>query len=160
MMKDYGALFRDDYIFAERAGRIASLVCDISEFVMDLDLKPSTLTEDFSVTYQSACSMQHGQRISTQPQALLAQAGYSVREPKEAHLCCGSAGTYNILQPELAAQLRDRKAENIAATKPDLVATGNIGCLMQLEESVGVPILHTVELLDWATGGAKPQGLE
>jgi glycolate oxidase iron-sulfur subunit len=159
MMKDYGALFRDDYIFAERAGRIASLVRDISEYVMDLDLKPSEIEETYAVTYQSACSMQHGQKITIQPQALLAQAGFTVREPKEAYLCCGSAGTYNILQPELASQLRDRKAGAISETSPDIVATGNIGCLMQLEGSIEAPILHTVELLDWATGGTKPAAI-
>ena len=159
MMKDYGALFRNDYIFAERAGRIASLVRDISEYVMDLDLKPSEIEETYAVTYQSACSMQHGQKITTQPQALLAQAGFTVREPKEAYLCCGSAGTYNILQPELASQLRDRKAGAISETSPDIVATGNIGCLMQLEGSIEAPILHTVELLDWATGGTKPAAI-
>jgi len=159
MMKNYGALFRDDYIFAERAGRIASLVRDISEYVMDLDLKPSEIEETYAVTYQSACSMQHGQKITIQPQALLAQAGFTVREPKEAYLCCGSAGTYNILQPELASQLRDRKAGAISETSPDIVATGNIGCLMQLEGSIEAPILHTVELLDWATGGTKPAAI-
>ena len=156
MMKDYGALFRDDYIFAERARRIAALVCDISEFLMELDLKPSQINESYAVTYQSACSMQHGQNITTEPQALLAQAGFTVREPKEAHICCGSAGTYNILQPDIANQLRDRKAGHIADTRPDIVATGNIGCLMQLSGSLEVPIVHTVELLDWATGGVKP----
>jgi glycolate oxidase iron-sulfur subunit len=103
--------------------------------------------------------MQHGQKITTQPQALLAQAGFTVREPKEAYLCCGSAGTYNILQPELASQLRDRKAGAISETSPDIVATGNIGCLMQLEGSIEAPILHTVELLDWATGGTKPAAI-
>ena len=159
MMKNYGALFRDDYIFAERAGRIASLVRDISEYVMDFDLKPSEIEETYAVTYQSACSMQHGQKITTQPQALLAQAGFTIREPKEAYLCCGSAGTYNILQPELASQLRDRKAGAISETSPDIVATGNIGCLMQLEGSIEAPILHTVELLDWATGGTKPAAI-
>jgi glycolate oxidase iron-sulfur subunit len=159
MMKDYGALFRNDYIFAERAGRIASLVRDISEYVMDLDLKPSEIEETYAVTYQSACSMQHGQKITIQPQALLAQAGFTVREPKEAYLCCGSAGTYNILQPELASQLRDRKAGAISETSPDIVATGNIGCLMQLEGSIEAPIRHTVELLDWATGGTKPAAI-
>lgn len=160
VVKDYGALFRDDYIFAERAGRIASMTYDVSEFLSELDLKPSSINGSINVTYQSACSMQHGQKITTQPQALLSQAGFTICEPKEAHLCCGSAGTYNILQPKIANQLRDRKADNIAATNPDIVATGNIGCMMQLENSLETPIMHTVELLDWATGGPKPAVLQ
>ncbi len=160
MIKDYGTLFRDDYIFAERAARIASISRDISEYLIELDLKPTLIKESYAVAYQSACSMQHGQKITAAPKALLEQAGFTVREPQEAHLCCGSAGTYNILQPEISAQLRERKAGHISATNPDVVATGNIGCLMQLEESLDAPILHTVELLDWATGGPKPRELE
>ncbi|MGA0392782.1 MAG: glycolate oxidase subunit GlcF [Rhodospirillales bacterium] len=159
MLKDYGALFRDDYIFAERAQRIASLTCDVSELINELNLKPSEISEPVTVTYQSACSMQHGQKIVTIPQSLLIEAGFNVREPKEAHLCCGSAGTYNILQPKIADGLRERKATNLANTNPDVVATGNIGCMMQLEKSLDVPIVHTVELLDWATGGPRPDCL-
>jgi len=103
--------------------------------------------------------MQHGQKITRQPKELLAKAGFTVREPREGHLCCGSAGTYNILQPEIATQLRDRKVKNIMATGADVVATGNIGCITQIADRAGMPILHTVELLDWAYGGLKPAGL-
>ncbi|MGH6927529.1 MAG: heterodisulfide reductase-related iron-sulfur binding cluster, partial [Dongiaceae bacterium] len=112
-----------------------------------------------AVAYHSACSMQHGQKITTQPKALLTAAGLTVREVPEGHLCCGSAGTYNLLQPELAGALRDRKLRNIVATRPDAVATGNIGCIAQLAPASQVPVLHTVELLDWATGGPCPQKL-
>ena len=112
------------------------------------------------MTYHAACSMQHGQQIRTEPKALLAAAGFAVQEPLEGHLCCGSAGTYNILQPALATQLRDRKADNISKTTPDVVSTGNIGCMTQLAGALDAPVVHTVELLDWATGGPKPKHLD
>jgi glycolate oxidase iron-sulfur subunit len=112
------------------------------------------------IAYHSACSMQHGQKITSAPQMLLRQAGFEVVDVPEGHLCCGSAGTYNILQPEIAGKLKQRKAKNITSTKPQAVATGNIGCITQLQGALGVPILHTVELLDWATGGPKPERLQ
>ncbi|MEQ9245735.1 MAG: heterodisulfide reductase-related iron-sulfur binding cluster, partial [Nitratireductor sp.] len=112
-----------------------------------------------AVAYHSACSMQHGQKISREPRALLRRAGFVVREPREGHLCCGSAGTYNILQPDIAARLRDRKVRNIEATGAALVATGNIGCMTQIGSGTGMPVVHTVELLDWAYGGPKPAAL-
>jgi glycolate oxidase iron-sulfur subunit len=111
------------------------------------------------VAYHSACSMQHGQHVIEPPRALLRAAGFALVEIPEGHLCCGSAGTYNLLQPEIADRLRERKAANIASVTPDVVATGNIGCMQQLAGSVGAPIVHTVELLDWATGGPAPRGL-
>ena len=104
--------------------------------------------------------MQHGQKLARPPKELLAQAGFEVREPAESHLCCGSAGTYNMMQPEISGRLKDRKAANLDRTKADVMATGNIGCMVQLEDAVGMPVVHTVELLDWATGGPKPAGLE
>ena len=104
--------------------------------------------------------MQHGQKITTAPKTLLRSLGAQVREPAEGHLCCGSAGTYNMLQPEIAGQLRDRKLRNIARTEPTLIATGNIGCMKQLEKGVKVPLVHTVQLLDWATGGPRPHQLD
>ena len=112
-----------------------------------------------SVTYHSACSMQHGQQIKSAPQTLLRQAGFTVKDVPEGHLCCGSAGTYNILQPEIAERLRQRKLTNIAMTDPEIIATGNIGCMTQLSSVAGVPVLHTVELLDWATGGPTPRAM-
>ncbi len=160
-IKDYGFMFRDDPDYAEKAARISLLARDVTELVADLniELPLSDGAADLRVTYHSACSMQHGQSLHRQPRDLLAAAGFSVSEPAEGHLCCGSAGTYNILQSELADQLRDRKAANIAATAPAVVATGNIGCMTQLADSLDAPIVHTVELLDWATGGPKPEAM-
>ncbi len=160
-VKDYGFMFRDDPDYAHKAERISLMARDVSEFVaeLDIDLPSSGNAAGLRVTYQSACSLQHGQSVHRQPRDLLSAAGFTVSEPAEGHLCCGSAGTYNILQSELADQLRDRKAATIAATTPDIVATGNIGCMTQLADAIDAPIVHTVELLDWATGGPKPGAL-
>ncbi len=160
-IKDYGFMFRDDPEYAKKAERISALARDVTEFLADLDVDFEAMSSavDRRVTYHSACSMQHGQGLRRQPRELLSAAGFQVSEPAEGHLCCGSAGTYNILQSELADQLRDRKAKNIAATSPDIVATGNIGCMAQLADALDAPIVHTVELLDWATGGPKPSTL-
>jgi glycolate oxidase iron-sulfur subunit len=103
--------------------------------------------------------MQHGQKITQQPKALLARAGFDVRDVPEGHLCCGSAGTYNMLQPEIAARLRTRKVQNIESTSPQIVATGNIGCITQIGSGTAIPVVHTVELLDWATGGPAPAAI-
>ena len=112
------------------------------------------------VAYHAACSLQHGQKVTDAPKALLRAAGFTVVDVPEGHICCGSAGVYNILQSEIATTLRDRKTSNIRKVKPDLVATGNIGCITQLEKGMDIPIAHTVELLDWAYGGSVPRGLE
>ncbi|MBU3078210.1 glycolate oxidase subunit GlcF [Sphingomonas quercus] len=157
-VKDYGFMFRDDPEWAERAARVSALARDISEVLADLDLLPPVIEPGMPVAYHSACSMQHGQQIRTQPRALLARAGFAVREVGEGHICCGSAGTYSILQPELSQQLRARKLGNIAATGAEIVATGNIGCITHLEGG-GARMIHTVELLDWATGGPRPAGV-
>ena len=161
-VKDYGFIFRDDKDYSEKANKISEISRDITEFMGELDLKFSSLKgiSDQRVTYHSACSMQHGQGIHNQPLKLLSAAGFDVKEPLEPHLCCGSAGTYNILQKEMADNLGDRKAANISLTKPTIVATGNIGCITQLADKIDVPIVHTVELLDWATGGPKPFGIK
>ena len=132
---------------------------DITEYLTTLDLPPVEAPAPLTVAYHSACSMQHGQKIVRQPKELLARAGFVVREPREGHLCCGSAGTYNILQPEIAARLRSRKVANIEATGAALVATGNIGCMTQIGGGTSLPVVHTVELLDWAWGGPKPEGI-
>ena len=158
-VKDYGHMLKIDKGYAERAGKISSLAVDITEFLAEHGLGAVEAWSDLNVAYHSACSMQHGQRIHSPPRKLLHEAGFSVAEIPEAHLCCGSAGTYNIFQSEIAVQLRDRKVNNIMLKRPDLVATGNIGCLTQLQDACPVPVVHTVELLDWATGGPCPSGL-
>jgi len=132
------------------------LAKDISEFMADIGVAEPSIPTGQRVTYHAACSLQHGQKVRNEPKELLAKAGFAVAEAAEGHLCCGSAGTYNMLQPEIAAKLRDRKLGNIAATTPEIVATGNIGCMTQLAGKSPVPVVHTVELLDWATGGPKP----
>ncbi|MGE0120102.1 MAG: glycolate oxidase subunit GlcF [Dongiaceae bacterium] len=158
-VKDYGFMFRDDPAWAARAVRVSDLARDITEFMSEIGLRPPVAATGLTVAYHSACSMQHGQKITAQPKALLSAAGFAVRDVPEGHLCCGSAGTYNLLQPELAGALRARKLRNIAAVRPDAVATGNIGCIAQLSSGAPVPVLHTVELLDWATGGPRPAKL-
>jgi glycolate oxidase iron-sulfur subunit len=161
-VKDYGFMLREDADYAEKAERISGLARDVTEVIKTLGLSPLATGADTSnrrVAYHSACSMQHGQSLHTGPKALLAAAGFEPLDVPEGHLCCGSAGTYNLLQPAIAAALRDRKLANIAATRPDLVATGNIGCITQLAPGCAVPVVHTVELLDWATGGPMPRAM-
>jgi glycolate oxidase iron-sulfur subunit len=132
----------------------------VTEYLASLDLPEPALRPGVTVAYHSACSMQHGQKITKLPKELLTRAGFVVKEPREGHLCCGSAGTYNIMQPEISARLRDRKVKNIAATGAEMVATGNIGCMTQIAGRAGMPIVHTVQLLDWAWGGEKPAGID
>jgi glycolate oxidase iron-sulfur subunit len=158
-LKDYGFMLREQPAWAEKAARVAPLARDVTEVLAELGLRPAKPASPLSVAYHSACSMQHGQKLNVLPRRLLAEAGFEVHEVPEGHLCCGSAGTYNILQPHLAGQLRNRKLANIARTGAAIVATGNIGCIQQLEAGLEIPILHTVELLDWATGGPQPEAL-
>ncbi|HZP19638.1 MAG TPA: glycolate oxidase subunit GlcF [Bauldia sp.] len=158
-LKDYGFLFRTDPAMKDRAARVAGIVRDISEYVEELGLGPATAGHDLTVAYHAACSLQHGQQVRSAPKALLAAAGFILREPAESHLCCGSAGTYNMLQPEIAARLRDRKVRNVEATGADIVAAGNIGCITQIASGTDLPVVHTVELLDWAYGGPVPARL-
>lgn len=160
MVKDYGHLLARDEGYRERAEKISGLTMDITEFLHELGLGAPERWSDIKVAYHSACSMQHGQRLNVQPRALLEQAGFSVVEIPEGHICCGSAGTYNILQPDLASELRDRKIANIESTAPDLIAAGNIGCITQLQGASTIPIVHTVELLEWAMGGPCPEELQ
>lgn len=162
-IKDYGFMFRHDPVYATKAAKVAALAKDVTEFVETLEIAP-TRSFDLTVAYHSACSMQHGQQLKDGPKRLLARAGFRVKEVPEGHICCGSAGVYNILQPEIAGQLRERKVGNIQRTRPDLVATGNIGCITQIakgfaDRGAATPILHTAELLDWATGGPIPEKL-
>jgi glycolate oxidase iron-sulfur subunit len=161
-VKDYGFMLREDAAYAEKAARIAGLARDVTEIVADLGLSgpsPDAGGGGLRVAYHSACSMQHGQRLHAGPTALLTNAGFAVVDVPESHVCCGSAGTYNLLQPEIAARLRERKLANIAKTGCDMIATGNIGCMVQLAAPNSPPVAHTVELLDWATGGPAPEAL-
>ena len=151
-------MLREDPDLAESAAKLSALARDVTEVVTELGLPPVTRSTGMRVAYHSACSMQHGQRLEQPPRALLREAGFNVVEIPEGHLCCGSAGTYNMLQPELASRLVERKLGHIAALGPDLVAAGNLGCITQLATGAGVPVVHTVELLDWATGGPPPAG--
>jgi glycolate oxidase iron-sulfur subunit len=157
-IKDYGFLLREDAAYAEKAGRVSGLAKDISEYLTGLDLPKGNLP-NLSVAYHSACSLQHGQRITDLPKRLLQQAGFTVRDVPEGHICCGSAGTYNLMQPFFARRLRQRKVTNIERLNPDVVACGNIGCLMQIASGTTLPVVHTVELIDWATGGPKPRAM-
>jgi glycolate oxidase iron-sulfur subunit len=156
-VKDYGHMFQSDDLAGD-AALISGLTKDISEVLSDLEL-PAAKDMGLNVAYHSACSLQHGQQIKTLPKTLLVNAGYKVLEPADPHLCCGSAGTYNLMQPEISKQLGDRKIATLEATKPDVIAAGNIGCMMQIGAGTKVPVVHTVELLDWASGGPKPHKL-
>ena len=158
--KDYGFIFRNDPLLAQTAASVASRVRDVSEYLHEIGLPEPTRRLGLSVAYHSACSMQHGQKVDAQPRALLARAGFEVKSIPEGHLCCGSAGTYNLLHPEIADRLRDRKVQHIERTNADVVATGNIGCIVQLASAARIPVVHTVQLLDWALGGPAPSRLE
>ncbi|HEU4960583.1 MAG TPA: glycolate oxidase subunit GlcF [Sphingomonas sp.] len=160
MLKDYGHLLRGDALYAERARRVAARVRDISELVAEMALPAATLEDAPAIAYHATCSLQHGQRIRDVPKQLLEEAGFRVSLPAEAHLCCGSAGTYNVLQPAIARRLGARKAEALDASAPAAIASGNIGCMTQVARFTATPVVHTVELLDWATGGPKPPALD
>jgi glycolate oxidase iron-sulfur subunit len=158
-IKDYGFMFRNDLTHAAKAARVSARTRDITEFLATLNLADAAAPLPLTVAYHSACSLQHGQNVIREPKELLGNAGFVVKDVPEAHLCCGSAGTYNILQPVLAKQLRERKVANIERLKPDVIAAGNIGCITQLAAGTDIPVVHTVELLDWATGGPVPEPL-
>jgi glycolate oxidase iron-sulfur subunit len=156
VIKDYGFMLREDRDFARQAARISALAKDITEYVGGIDLQAPQQRSELVIAYHSACSLQHGQKITQAPKELLSKNGFVVKDVPESHLCCGSAGTYNILQPDIASRLRDRKVANIATVKPDMIAAGNIGCMVQIAGGTSVPVVHTIELLDWATGGPRP----
>ena len=160
MLKDYGHLLRHHPGHARRADEIAGLAQDVTEFLTTYDLGAPKRWSSLHVAYHSACSMQHGQRITEAPKALLRKAGFTVVDVPESHICCGSAGVYNILQPELAGQLRRRKVDHIESVRPDIIAGGNLGCITQIQLGTPIPVVHTIELLDWACGGPVPKGLE
>jgi glycolate oxidase iron-sulfur subunit len=158
-VKDYGFMFADDPLWRDKAARVSALAKDVSEFMVEVGLANVTL-RPLTVAYHSACSMQHGQKVIEQPKKLLRDAGFVVKDVPEAHLCCGWAGTYQVLQPELSRRLRDRKVANIESMKPDVIAAGNFGCVGNIAAGTGIPVVHTVELLDWATGGPRPAAMD
>ncbi len=157
-VKEYGFMFRTEPALRRQAERVAGLTLDVTEFLSRHGYAPTRAAPGLTVAYHSACSLQHGQQVTIQPKALLRAAGFTVVEPVEPHICCGSAGTYNMLQPEIAGRLRERKLENLRATRPDVIAAGNIGCLTQLAGG-GIPTVHTIELLDWMAGGPQPASI-
>ncbi len=165
MIKDYGYLLRNDARYCKKAERISAMAKDVTEFVADMGTLPQHVSDGSlgvapHIVYQSPCSLQHGQNIHESPRELLQQAGFVVSTPDQDHLCCGSAGTYNILQPEIAAKLGEQKIISLELSGAEIVATGNVGCLLQLQQGTRLPIVHTIELLDWATGGPKPRVLD
>ncbi|MEM1265318.1 MAG: glycolate oxidase subunit GlcF [Pseudomonadota bacterium] len=157
-VKDYGHMFRTEAL-AEDAAAVSARTRDISEVMSELGLK-SPKAPPLRIAYHAACSLQHGQQIKDAPKKLLREAGFEVVEPRDAHLCCGSAGTYNLMQPEISGQLKARKIDTLEAVSPQVIAAGNIGCLMQIGSGTEVPVVHTAALLDWATGGPRPAALD
>jgi len=157
-VKDYGHMFRNDPL-ATDATRVSALAKDISEVMNSIGLREPTHAEPLRIAYHAACSLQHGQQIRAAPKDLLKAAGFQVVEPRDGHICCGSAGIYNLMQPEISSQLKSRKITTLEATAPQVIATGNIGCMMQIGSGTDIPVVHIAELLDWATGGPKPAGL-
>ncbi|MSU90403.1 glycolate oxidase subunit GlcF [Rhodobacteraceae bacterium 2CG4] len=157
-VKDYGHMFRTEQL-AEDAARVAAIARDVTEVMADLGIAPVEDAPRLRVAYHAACSLQHGQKITAQPKKLLKAAGFEVVEPQDPHLCCGSAGTYNLMQPEISGELKSRKIATLEATRPQVIAAGNIGCMMQIGSDTAVPVVHTAELLDWATGGPQPRKL-
>ena len=158
-IKDYGFMLRSDPAYAMKAARICARARDITEYLATLNLRETVAPVPLTVAYHAACSLQHGQKVVREPKELLSKFGFVVKDVPEGHLCCGSAGTYNILQPALADRLRERKVANIELLTPDVIAAGNIGCITQLASGTAIPVVHTVELLDWATGGPVPEPL-
>jgi glycolate oxidase iron-sulfur subunit len=158
-IKDYGHLLARDRGYAERAEHVSGLARDVTEFIDGIGLLPPVMWSGLRIAYQSACSLQHGQKLDALPISLLEQAGFNIMQIPEGHLCCGSAGTYNLLEPGLSGELRDRKLANIAKLNADVIVSANIGCMTQLAGGTKAPLVHTVEMVDWATGGPVPQAL-
>ncbi|MBI3436469.1 MAG: glycolate oxidase subunit GlcF [Proteobacteria bacterium] len=159
-IKDYGFMLRGDDAYAANAARVAGLARDVCEYLALIDIAPPTTPRTIQLAYHGACSLQHGQKVTRQPKALLARMGYGVRDIPEGHLCCGSAGTYNLLQPELATRLRERKIRNIEGVAPEIVAAGNIGCIAHIAAASAIPVVHPIELIDWAGGGPAPAAIQ
>ena len=160
-LKDYGFIFRDDKDYKDKAKIISKLTKDVTEYLSEsLKLNIKKKNKKYKIAYHSACSMQHGQKVHSQPMSLLSKTNNEIMEIPEGHICCGSAGTYNILQTEIAKELLSKKVKNIESLKPDFISTGNIGCITQISNGTKTPILHTIEILDWYTGGPKPKILQ
>ncbi|MET4690990.1 glycolate oxidase subunit GlcF [Sinorhizobium fredii] len=157
-VKDYAHMLRDDPI-ADDAARVAALAKDVTEVLADLGLNDPLHADPLRVAYHAACSLQHGQQIRSAPKDLLQAAGFEVVEPRDSHICCGSAGTYNLMQPTISSELKARKLAAIEGTRPQVISAGNIGCMMQIGSGTAIPVIHTVELLDWATGGPRPRSI-
>ena len=158
-IKDYGFMLRGDPAYADKAARVAALAKDISEYLCGLGILPRERPTGQTIAYHSPCSMQHGQQIGDRPKRLLKEAGFVVKDVPEGHICCGSAGVYNILQPAIAIRLCARKVAHLERTRPAAIATGNIGCIAQIAKGTKIPVVHSVELLDWASGGKLPEEL-
>jgi glycolate oxidase iron-sulfur subunit len=159
-VKDYGFMLRTDPAYAAKAARISALARDICEYLAGIALAPQAAVGNLVVAYHAACSLQHGQKVTRAPKEVLCRIGFVVKDVPEGHLCCGSAGTYNILQPDIAERLRERKVGNIEKLAPDVIAAGNVGCITQIAGGTAVPAVHPVELIDWATGGQVPPALK
>ena len=158
-VKDYGFMLRSDAAYAGKAQRVSALARDICEYLSELDIRAGAAVGGLVAAYHGACSLQHGQKITREPKELLSRTGFVVKDVPEGHLCCGSAGTYNILEDDIAKRLRTRKVANIEKVKPDVIAAGNIGCITQIAAGTAIPVVHPVELIDWSTGGPRPAAL-
>ena len=163
-LKDYGFILRADENFKKKAKKISELTKDITEYLHE-NVKLNFITNSknkkvYKIAYHSACSMQHAQKIHKEPINLIKKTGNQVLEVPEGHICCGSAGTYNLLQKDIANKLLENKVKNIKKINPEIISTGNIGCIKQIEKKINVPILHTIEIIDWYTGGPKPDVLK
>tara|TARA_B100000965_G_scaffold46392_1_gene34071 strand:+ start:4368 stop:5678 length:1311 start_codon:yes stop_codon:yes gene_type:complete len=161
-LKDYGFIFRNNKDLKKKAKKISELSKDITEYIDEsLNLKFKEEEEKkYKIAYHSPCSMQHGQKVHDQPIGLIKQTGNKVFDIPDGHVCCGSAGTYNILQQKMAKALLEQKIKNIKKIAPDFISTGNIGCMTQISSGTDIPIVHTIEVIDWFTGGPKPNKLK
>jgi len=159
-VKDYGFMLRSDSRLSEMSARVSALAMDICEYLARSGAPIDAPAKHLTVAYHAACSLQHGQKITGVPKELLCRAGFTVKDVPEGHLCCGSAGTYNILQSNIAKMLRARKVSYIEKLEPDVVAAGNVGCITQIAAGTAIPVVHPIELIDWATGGGVPPALQ
>jgi glycolate oxidase iron-sulfur subunit len=158
-IKDYGYMLRGDRSYAAKAKKVSALARDVSEYINNINGLNVEPHPPLVVAYHAACSLQHGQKIVREPKEALSKSGFVVKDVPDGHLCCGSAGTYNLLQPQLATALRDRKVASIAKVAPDVIAAGNVGCITQITAGTDIPVVHPIELIDWATGGPAPGAL-